>query len=81
MATQRQKKEVPVDNKDFVPVGTPYSTLSPESIREEYTRVFGLPANDMSITEAIEALINQFNLEQVLIYQDEVYNELSKQND
>jgi hypothetical protein len=56
-----------------VPAGTPYSDMEAWKIREEYTRITGLvPADDLPISDMIQAMFNNFMLEQQIGYQMEV---------
>ena len=56
-----------------VPKGTPYSDMSAWKIREEYTRITGLiPTDDFPLIVMIQAMLNNFMLEQQMGYQMEV---------
>lgn len=83
MANPKIKKESDADNEvsidaEQMPVGTAYSHLSVSALREEYTRTLGKPADTITPQNMIADLLFQFELQKVLAYQEEIYNELNR---
>lgn len=70
--TNEQDKEA-AESLNEVPRGTPYSDMPAWKIREEYTRITGLiPTDDFPMSSMIQAMFNNFMLEQQMGYQLEV---------
>lgn len=63
----------------MIPSGTPYSHLTPAGLHDEYIRVMGKPAQDLTLQQMINELVFQFELQKTLSYQDEVYQDLNPQ--
>jgi hypothetical protein len=72
----KTKKEV---EQEVMPQGTAYSHLTPEGLHDEYIRVMGKSAQDLTLHQMINELIFQFELQKTLTYQDEVYQDLNPQ--
>jgi hypothetical protein len=77
VAAKTIKKEIEVEK--VMPSGTPYSHLTQQGLYDEYVRVMGKPALDLSLQQMIDELVFQFELQKTLSYQDEIYQELNKQ--
>jgi len=83
VANPKIKKESDADNEvsiyaEQMPVGTAYSHLSVSALREEYTRTLGKSADTITPQNMIADLLFQFELQKVLAYQEEIYNELNR---